>query len=62
MKKNIYDLMDEIIINLEKIKKLDYDFGLESEKIFSQSLMDCLDSNNISITNIYNTLKKLKNL
>lgn len=62
MKKNIYDLMDEIIINIENIKKLDYDFGLESEKIFSQSLLDCLNSNNISIIIIYQTLKKLKSL
>lgn len=62
MKINILDLMDNIINNIEKIKKIDYDFGLESETIFTESIICCLNSNNESLINIYETLKKLKNL
>lgn len=62
MKINILNLMDEIINNIEKIKNIDYDFAKETEIIFTESVICCLNSNNESIKNIYETLKKLKNL
>lgn len=62
MKVNILDLLDDVLNNLEKIKHIDKDFGIDAEKILADSVIECLHSNNESIKTIYKKLKKLKNL
>lgn len=62
MKVNILDILDEILYNLEKVKKIDKDFGKDAQSIFADSILECLHNNNESIKSIYEKLKKLKNL
>lgn len=62
MKVNILDILDDILYNLEKIKKIDKDFGIDAQNVFADSIFECLHSNNESIKTIYKKLKKLKNL
>lgn len=62
MKVNILDILDDILYNIEKIKKIDKDFGKDAQIIFADSIFECLHNNNESIKSIYEKLKKLKNL